>query len=191
LPVCCAGKKINIKKLQRKRTSDNHQTQYGYPADRKVLDIIMAIKSYHIKDGMIFFSGSAMNSMYGQEGALIIVDGIKMGTNIGILDNIPITEIAKISASTNPSDIQRYSGLNTTGIIEVVMKKNAAFTQKSEPAVISKGNTLYWVPDILTDSSGRTSISFFNNNRSGEVIICVYGVAITGFGNNSIHYSVE
>lgn len=183
--------KNNLKKLQRKVTSNNQQYQNGYPANKKVLDIIMAIKSYHILNGMIFFSGSSINSQYGQEGALIIVDGIKMGTDVGILDNLPITEIAKISASTNPSDIQRYSGLNTTGIIEIVMKKNAAFAQKDEPEVIVKGNTLYWVPDILTDRSGKASINFLNSNKSGEVVISVYGVAITGHGNNSIYYSVE
>lgn len=127
-----------------------------------------------------------------QDGALIIVDGIKMGTDVELLNNIPLPDVARITASTNVLDIQRYSAMNSVGIIEIFMKKNNDFVKNEETSAKSKSSTLFWGPDIITDSSGKASISFFNNDKSAEVIISVDGIAANGlYGSSSIHYSVK
>jgi len=95
----------------------------GYPANLSIFDIIRQVKPFQIESGKIMFANNGINSISIQEGALIVIDGIKMGTDTGILNAIPVTDIAKINVYTNPSDIQRFTGLNNAGIIEIIMKK--------------------------------------------------------------------
>lgn len=182
--------KNNSKKLFRKENSVNQKKQEGYSSDRNIFDILMSIKPYHMENGKITFGISIMNSINSQDGALIIVDGIKMGTDASILNTIPVPDIAHISASTNVMDIQRYSALNNVGIIEITMKKNSAFANKEEGAGKTKSNTLFWGPDIITDNSGKASISFFDNHASSEILISVEGIATSGLsGSTTVHYS--
>ncbi|TAL65377.1 MAG: hypothetical protein EPN88_09660 [Bacteroidetes bacterium] len=184
--------KNNLKKLLKRKESVNKVIQTGYSSDRKVMDILMQIKPYRLQDGMIFFGMRTALSINSQEGALIIIDGIKMGTNPEILNNIPVVDIAKITASTNPIDIQRYSAMNSTGIIEVTMKKWDDSIKAKKPAIDINSSTIFWGPDITTDASGKASISFFNNNKSFDVLISVDGLTTNGLvGTNSIQYSVN
>jgi hypothetical protein len=184
--------KNNPEKLRRKEVSLNQKKQYGYSSDRNIFDILMQIKPYRIENGKIIFGISSQNSINILDGALIIVDGIKMGTDASLLNNIPVPDIARITASTNALDIQRYSAMNSVGIIEIFMKKNNDFVINEETGAKIKNSTLFWGPDIITDSSGKASISYFNNNKSTEVLISVEGVATNGlYGSSSIHYSVK
>jgi hypothetical protein len=181
--------KNNPKKLHRK-SETGQQKQYGYSSDRNIFDILMQIKPYHIENGKITFG--AMNSINNLDGALIIVDGVKMGTDASILSDIPVPDIARITASTNAMDIQRYSAMNNNGIIEIFMKKTNDFVKKEETAARDKSNTLFWSPEIITDSSGKASVSFYNNNKSAEVLISVDGIAANGlFGSGSAQYTVK
>jgi hypothetical protein len=182
--------KNNVKKLHKKDESANQKKQEGYSNDRNIFDILMSIKPYHIENGKITFGISTMNSLNNQDGALIIVDGIKRGTDATILNNIPVPDIARITASTNVMDIQRYSAMNNVGIIEITMKKNSEFGKKTESESIAKSNTLFWGPEIMTDKSGNASISFLNNRQSDEILITVVGMAGNGLsGTSTIHYT--
>jgi hypothetical protein len=184
--------KNDLKKLRNKQAGFNNKNQNGYSADRNIMDIIMQIKPYHISNGSIFFGMSAMNSNYSQEGALIVVDGVRRGSEVSILSTIPVEDIAKINVSTNTMDMQRYSALNTVGIIEITLKKNTDYTKKEDASGNAKGNTLFWGPEIITDKSGKASITFDNNNKSGEVLICVNGIAGNGaFGTSSVKCKVR
>jgi hypothetical protein len=182
--------KNNSKKQFRKDRSTNQKKQEGYSSDRNIFDILMSIKPYHLENGKITFGTSSMNSINNLDGALIIVDGIKMGTDASILNTIPVPDIARITASTNVLDIQRYSALNNVGIIEIYMKKTGEFVKKEEDAGKNKNNTLFWGPDIITDSSGKASINFFNNNLSNEILISVEGIATNGLsGSSTLNYT--
>jgi hypothetical protein len=182
--------KNNSKKLHRKGESDNQKKQYGYSTDRNIFDILMSIKPYHLENGKITFGISTMNSINNLDGALIIVDGIKMGTDASILNTLPVQDIARITASTNVMDIQRYSAMNNVGIIEITMKKTNDFVKKEEGSGKTKSNSLFWGPNIMTDSSGKASISFLNNNQSDEVLISVEGIAPGGIsGSNTLRYA--
>jgi hypothetical protein len=182
--------KNNSKKLFRKENPVNQKKQEGYSTDRNIFDIIMSIKPYHLENGKITFGISTMNSINNQDGALIIVDGIKMGTDASILSTLPVQDIAHISASTNVMDIQRYSAMNNVGIIEITMKKTSDFVKKEQNNGKTKSNTLFWGPDLITDKSGKSSISFLNNTQSSEILISVEGVAANGLsGSSTIRYS--
>ena len=77
--------KNNSKKLHKRETSANQKKQEGYSSDRSIFDILMSIKPYHIDNGKITFGINTMNSLNNLDGALIIVDGTKMGTDASIL----------------------------------------------------------------------------------------------------------
>jgi hypothetical protein len=181
--------KNNPKKLHR-RAETVQLKQDGYSSDRNIFDILMQIKPYYIIDGKITFS--TVNSINNLDGALIIVDGVKMGTDASILNNIPVPDIARITASTNSMDIQRYSAMNNCGIIEISMKRTNEFLKNEETAAKGKSSMLFWGPEIITDSSGKVSVSFNNNNISDEVLVSVNGIAANGlYGSGSAQYTVK
>jgi hypothetical protein len=110
----CKGQKneaiVNLKK-------------HGYTPDQNIFDIIRQAKPYQLMGSKIVFASIGMNSFNFQDGALIVIDGIKVGTDAGILSSIPVTDIEQVNVYTNPSDIQRFTGLNNAGIVEIITKK--------------------------------------------------------------------
>jgi hypothetical protein len=182
--------KNNIRKLQKKEESANRKKQYGYSSERNIFDILMQVKPYHIENGKITFSSGTMNSLNNLDGALIIVDGINKGSDISLLSTIPVPDIALITASTNVMDIQRYSASNNVGIIEITMKKNSAYLKNNEAKTTT--STLFWGPDIVTDNTGRVSVSFSANDRSSEILINVNGITANGLcGSSTLYYSIK
>lgn len=85
-------------------------------------DVIKNMKQYDVIGDKIVFLG-ARNSLNYQGGALIVLDGIKLGESIGILNQINPYDIEEIFISTNAGDIHRYTGLNSVGIIEIKTKR--------------------------------------------------------------------
>ena len=130
-----------------------------------------------------------MYSINNPEGAIIVVDGIKMGTDAAILGTIPVPDIANISVSTNTMDIQKYSAMNTVGIIEITMKKSKEFLNIQEPP--STTNTVFWGPNLITDSSGKIFLSFSCNDIK-EVLITVNGISAEGLpGSSSVNFQAR
>lgn len=178
------GKSFNVQdkndpgKINRKQSASIQQKQYGYRPDQKITDIISQIKPFQIVGGKIVFANSGINSFYYQDGALIVIDGVNMGTDMAILNSIPVTDIAKINVYTNPSDIQRYTGLNSVGVIEIISKRGNEDRENKEPVYRSESSAFLWEPEILTDKNGNATVSF--SITSSPVTISV--AAITGNG---------
>ena len=184
--------KNDIKKIQKKQASAEKAKQSGYTADRNILDIINRIKPFQILGGEIKFSNVGNFSINNQKGALIVIDGIKMGTDVSVLNSIPVTDIARINASTNPSDIQKYSAMNSSGVVEIFMKKGVKSNENDEDRIMKRSNTFFWKTDLSTNTSGKASVNFSNNDTPSEVILTVQGITTDGFtGNCSIHYSLK
>ncbi len=184
--------KNDIKKIQKKQVSAEKAKQSGYTADRNILDIINRIKPFQILGGEIKFSNAGNFSINNQKGALIVIDGIKMGTDVSVLNSIPVTDIARINASTNPSDIQKYSAMNSSGVVEIFMKKGVKSNENDEDRIMKRSNTFFWKTDLSTNTSGKASVNFSNNDTPSEVILTVQGITTDGFtGNCSIHYTVK
>jgi hypothetical protein len=164
-----AGSETKSKKPKSISTS-----QIMLQSGTSLLDAIKIIKPYNITNNQIVFYGTN-NSFLNQQGALIIIDGQKMGTSISTLNTISALEVASINVSTNPVDIQQYTGLNSVGIIEIKTKgnldKNTISKEKDElssPTQFKQSNfskqawqhqtTLYWEPNAIVDQNGMINL---------------------------------
>jgi len=114
---------IRAQKTIERQEVSNKLKQSGYSSDLNIFDIIRQIKPYQLNGSKIMFANIGNNSFSYQEGALIVIDGMKMGTDAGVLNSIPVTEIDKVNVYTNPSDVQRFTGMNNAGIVEIITKK--------------------------------------------------------------------
>ncbi len=166
-----------------------------------ILDVIKNLKPYQIKNNQIVFNGSE-NSINYQGGALLVVDGQQMGTDISNIQNISPVEVDHINISTNPVDIQRYTGLNSVGVIEIFQKKakqpeNTESSQNGnhydgiyripgvfpkEPANLKHNNrtTLLWIPELKVDNSGQAEFSVTAGNVLSDFVIQVQGISADG-----------
>ncbi len=182
----------NIKKIKRSQESKTKAGQTGYSADRNIYDIINRIRPFQLVDNKIMFSNVGNYSINFMGGAMIVIDGVKRGTDASILGNIPITDIAKVNATTNPSELQRYSALNSFGLVEIITKKGYAAANKTASAKNTGNNTLFWKSDLNTDTSGKAKFTFRNNDEPQEVILTVEGITTDGLaGNRTISYSIK
>jgi hypothetical protein len=82
---------------------------------------------------------------------------------------------------------QKYSAMNSVGVIEITTKKSPEILKNETNARKVKSSTLYWGPDIMTDNTGKATINFSKNDSSPEVIISVDGMAASGVcGSSSV-----
>ncbi len=166
-----------------------------------LLDVIKIMKPYKITNNQIVFMGSE-NSINYQGGALIVLDGQQMGTDISVIQNISPLEVDHINVSTNPMDIQRYTGLNSVGLIEIFSKKAPALpvSEKTEPVNQYNGEyrvpnafptelpnpkrdfrtTLLWIPELNLDETGQAEITVTAGKVLSDFIVEVQGIAISG-----------
>ena len=177
-----------------------------------ILEVIKTLKPYHIQNNQIVFVGSE-NSINYQGGALIVLDGQMLGTDIGQLSGINPSDIDHINVSTNPMDIQRYTGLNSVGIIEIFQKKatikevapagesNEKYDQGYRipgifPAAPSNAKrdtrtTLAWIPEQIVDATGQCVFSVTAGSVFSDFEIEVQGISDNGrVGSGKALFSV-
>ena len=155
-------------------------------------DVIKTIKPFRMEGDKIIFPGGT-NSINAQDGALIVLDGQKMGTSASVLNSISPLDVETINISTNPVDIQRYTGLNSVGLIEIQTKRGqvAEEVESSEAEKIEENGyriprdfwlkkseqserqptTLLWNPAVKLNSSGRSEFEIATNQVLGKFII--------------------
>ncbi|MBW8334838.1 MAG: carboxypeptidase regulatory-like domain-containing protein [Prolixibacteraceae bacterium] len=165
-----------------------------------ILDVIKTIKPYKLTNNQIVFYGSE-NSLNYQGGALIVIDGQQIGTDVSAITSISPTEVERINVSTNPMDIQRYTGLNSVGIVEIFMKRGPQLstpeTEKntsrdkddmgskvfqSEPSNVRRDfrTTLQWIPELIIDETGEAEISVTAGKVISDFVIEVQGMSTNG-----------
>ncbi|MFA9389351.1 MAG: carboxypeptidase regulatory-like domain-containing protein [Prolixibacteraceae bacterium] len=173
-------KNTNLLKLagsetKTKKPRESSNSEKLLQSGASVLDVIRMIKPFSIKNNQIVFYGTT-NSILNQQGALIVIDGQKMGTSIDALNMVNSFEVASINVSTNPVDIQQYTALNSIGIIEIrtrgdaqslrnreEMKKPEEYISKFVPESIPENvwkyqTTLYWEPEVKMDQNGQINL---------------------------------
>ncbi len=173
-----------------------------------ILDVIKMMKPYRLEGDKIIFGGGP-NSFYGQEGALIIIDGIKMGSSTSALDLIPGSDITSISVSSDPNDIMQYTSLNSIGIVVITTSEPMQATDLSSSSQASKsipddfveylldtGNenqtTLYWDPIMEIDEFGTGSIDVLTNHVIGSYQVDVQIINENGqIGQSSKTFTVK
>ena len=161
---------------------------------------------------MIVFYGSE-NSFINQGGALIVMDGQQMGTDIGALSNVSPLEVDHINVSTNPMDIQKYTGLNSVGVIEIYLKNSKAKEKEpivnapvgrdgkyriaglfpADPTNVKRDyrTTLRWIPEQKVGPSGEFEFAVTASKVVSEFIIEVQGLDQNGNpGRGEARFSV-
>jgi hypothetical protein len=178
--------KNDLKKINNRKAGGLSARQVDYSSERSIYDILMKVKPYTLVDNKIIFPSSGITSLNNQDGALVVIDGVKFGTDARALTNVAVSDIAKITASTNTMDVQKYSALNSVGIVEVFTKTGATTNTNETVPVITDADPLFWQSDLKTNFFGKTTISFYNT-KSSPVKISVAGINENGeTGTNSI-----
>jgi len=153
-----------------------------------VINVISMIKSYTLMGDKIIFPGG-LNSINSQEGALIVIDGIKMGSSSSALSRVNPNDITKIFISTNISDIQKYSSFNSVGLIDITTKKGGLTKEEKllDGFVNSdkKLNTLLWLPNF--DMTKTAKVAIGEQNQKGQFVIRVTGID----SNSNIYYATR
>ncbi|MFO7370540.1 MAG: hypothetical protein R6X09_09750 [Bacteroidales bacterium] len=182
--------------------SSNKQAGTDYSKKKDVPDIIYSIRPYKLVNGKIQFLNSGISSFGNQEGAGIAIDGVYMGTDPAVFNSLIPRDIMRVNISTEPIDIQKYTGLNNVGIIEIFTKSdqsekskakadrpekpqvnlNEAFRSPFYESGTNKNKsekdqrkTLYWDPRVNVGPSGTAVIRFFNGDIAAPVCITVEG----------------
>ena len=166
-----------------------------------LLDIIKTIRPYELMGGSkIVFRGQ--NSFNFQDGAMIVIDNQKMGTDASILSSVNIHDVDDIEIFTNPVDMSRYTSLNSVGVIVITTKRGGSDkeTNETEDAVDSQkeslqkqykpefiGNekydlktTLQWIPVLFTDENGEAIIPFKAGGVKSTFIVEIAGFTDQG-----------
>ncbi|HPS13069.1 MAG TPA: carboxypeptidase-like regulatory domain-containing protein, partial [Prolixibacteraceae bacterium] len=167
-----------------------------------VLEVIRMTKPFKLDGNQIVFVGS-QNSLLYQSGALIVIDGQKMGTDVSVLNDLSPYDVESINISTNPIDIQRYTGLNSVGIIEIKTKHDAnnitlrtdklgyhektVFDASKIPQPVWRyQTTLLWKNDIPVDDSGKVTFKLQTSEIRSDFIIQVDVVSEEGIRHHEI-----
>ncbi len=175
----------------------------NYSSYLSVLDIINQIKQFTLINNQIVFQGG-INSVYNQQGALIVLDGMQMGTDVNILESVSTSDIENINISTNIVDIHSYTGLNSQGVIEITTKKgeynppsgNRADSEAAKPDNYGDFSspdygqetginedlrtTLYWDSNIAVSPREITEISFYTSDIRGDYAGTIEGLRSDG-----------
>ncbi len=179
------------------------QLESGVP----VREVLKTIKPYQLYGNKIVFPGTT-NSINFQQGALIVIDDQQVGEDASVLDQIAPADVESITVSTNPGDIQQYTGLNTVGVIVIETKGSSMLNRLNKTTdrdtriaekeqgymegypdyrrekdavnvVEDKRPLLYWDPGLVLEEGAIGSLEFFTPDVAGTYVIRVEGVAGT------------
>jgi hypothetical protein len=163
-----------------------------------IFGILNTIRPYELMGGnKIIYRGR--NSLISQDGALIVVDGAKMGTDASILRSLSLDDIEDIQVLLDPVEMSNYTSLNSVGIIEIKTKRgkgknehsvtedshNATYSTSFKPEAIGNDKydlktTLQWVPILFTDDKGEATIPFKAGNIKSAFIFEIAGFTDQG-----------
>lgn len=149
-----------------------------------ILDVIKMIKPYNLVDDKIIFPGG-QNSFVTQGGALIVIDGQKMGTGVSVLNSISPNDIESINVSTKTSEILAYTGMNSVGLIKIQTKRGRSVGDNLPDTVENyegseNRTTLYWNPLQNFSETGIVTLKVPTNNITG--IFQIEVLAVDSFG---------
>ncbi|MBA4407964.1 MAG: MG2 domain-containing protein [Bacteroidota bacterium] len=203
-----------------KEPKPNKPNTVAYENQRKMLstatsllDVIKSIRPYRITNNQIVFAGSE-NSINFQGGALIVLDGQQLGTDVSVINSISPNDVDHIFVSTNAMEIQRYTGLNSVGLIEIFTKK--AQLPESVPQTETKVNkydglfripndfqvvearqknkistTLLWIPNQKVNETGQFEFTVTAGKVISDFVIEVQGISGNGRpGSGKAEFSV-
>ena len=166
-------------------------------SNSNLLEILKTIRPYELMGGKIIFRGG--NSINYQDGALIVIDGQKMGTDASQLSTINPQDVEDIQILLDPIDMSRYTSLNSVGVIEIKTRRGKVENESSQlpdrrienttksfkPMAIGNEKydlktTLQWIPVLFTDEKGEATISFRTGGIKSNFILEIAGFTDRG-----------
>jgi len=171
---------LHTTKTFRKRTSQEAKIQEMLESGVPILDVVRSIKNFQMMGDKIVFFGP--NSLLNQDGALIVLDGIKMGTDADLLKSMTPIDIANIEVITDPTEVLMFTGLNNVGIINITSKSGRMEEEEDDQSKSIKYNpTLLWNPYVYTIKESKISFSF-----ESTVLKSSYTIVVQGFNEKGI-----
>jgi len=145
--------------------------------------------------GKIVFRGG--NSFIAQDGAMIVIDGTKLGTDASQLNTINPQDVDDIQILLNPVDMSRYTSLNSIGIIEITTRRGKNMVATTDVKETSEsGNTfkpeaignekydlkttLQWIPVLFTNENGEALIPFKTSGIKSSFVLEIAGFTDRG-----------
>ena len=170
---------VNRRYLFDKESIDNELNKRNWiqnelSSGTPILDVIRRIKNYQLVNNKMVFYGP--NSINFQEGALIVFNGIRMGTDVDILSTLSPHDIKNIRVITNTSEVLMYTGLNPVGIVEITTKGGEIHEDETGDESQKYNPTLYWNPFVFNLEDKKTSISFTSTEVKSSYKIVVQGI---------------
>ena len=139
----------------------------------------------------------------------IVLDGMNMGSDFN-LDDIVIFDIESVEILKNIGNIAIYGSQGANGVIVITTKRGAGTEgnyARYSPGIVTytpQGyyavrqfyspkytvtpdekpdlrTTVYWNPHLVTDTTGKVNLNYFNTDQPGNYRIVVEG--IDGLGN--------
>ncbi len=179
-----------------KKYDPNHYASY-----KSVTDIIQDIKPYHLIDNRIVFDGE--QGKQDSKGVIIAINGSLRGNHVAVLENLSPSDITKIRISTSPLDVQKYTSLNFTGVVEIntIQGKyryrqpsfqfgtDALYKEKEfyspdytleTTNTVDNRKTLYWNSGLIMNSGSPVLITFFTSDVKGIYECQLVGIDATG-----------
>jgi len=172
--------------LNRFNSSSGSEKIEDYSQYSDMLEAIKSVQFYTLINDKIVFRGG-QNSITAQDGALIVIDGIQRGSDISILKTLAPLEVASIEISTKPQDIQKYTGLNSIGVIEIWTTSNFGRRRFPEetamlnmPGPFKAGpDNLFW-RSFIQNAPKSQPLEFSTGPRQGSFLIRINGIDTEG-----------
>lgn len=164
--------------IKSKRPDKKEIIQRKLASGTPILEVIRGIKPFQLMGDRIVYRGA--NSVVAQDGALFVLDGIKLGTSISVLSSLNPYDIANIEVFTNPTDVHRYTALNSVGVIEITSKRGFDETEDDSKQMTRYNSTLYWNPYAKILQKSEISVSFESTKMKTKYRVIVQGVDETG-----------
>jgi TonB-dependent SusC/RagA subfamily outer membrane receptor len=150
----------------------------------------------------------------------IVLDGMNMGSDFG-LDDINVNDIESVEILKNIGNIAIYGSQGANGVIVITTKRGAGTENnyaRYSPGIVTytpKGyhavrqfyspkytatpddkpdlrTTVYWNPHLVSDTTGRANINYFNTDQAGKYRVVIEGIdAFGNVGRNVFTYQVN
>lgn len=184
--------------------------------DLSFLEVIRKVSPpFQIRNGKIIYRGIKAIKESNEMGALVVVNGIPMGSDITTLSStINPMDIKEISVNTSPGAALKYSK-SGNGVIEITLYDGRKETPKpvlnENDMLVIKGykisrefnapdytpsinssfeksdirTTLYWNPNLIIGNEGKHRMSFFVGDKKTKFVCRILGVNDMGLIGNS------
>jgi hypothetical protein len=172
-----------------------------------------------MEDGVPYLTRNMYSSVMLATHMLIVVDGIDVDTDF--LSTISPSEVESIEVLKSAGYIGMYGSKASGGVLIITLKRGEDIIKDTyAPGIIKfkpKGyhrvrefyspdyndpkidktspdlrTTIYWNPNVVTDSSGKAALEFFNADGTGNYKVIVEGINEAGnIGRRVYRYTVK